>query len=106
MRGSLRNTLFAIIALFLLSCGAKKAPERITVIAPQTFTGTIKIIACDPHAPADNIVIDGSGEGRTSLCAASPDLKLLVTRGKQSTEVAARIAKTGDDFLVRISAEV
>jgi hypothetical protein len=107
MRAShLRNTLLAVFSLFLFSCAAKRAPERITVIAPETFTGKIKITACEPQAPPDNIVIDLSGNGKTSVCSASPDLKLLVIRGEQSIEVPAKVAKTGDDFVVSITGEV
>ncbi|MGA2814309.1 MAG: hypothetical protein ABSG16_23165 [Candidatus Acidiferrum sp.] len=77
-----------------------------TVIAPETFAGTITITACDPQSSADNLVIDTAGHGRTSVCSASPDLRLIVVRGKRSTEIYAKIAKTGDGFVTSISGEV
>ncbi len=93
-------------SFFLVSCAAKKAAERITVIAPENFTGTISLTACDPQAPSDNISIDASGNGKTSVCSASADLKLVVIRGKQSIELPAKVTKTGDNFVVSISGEV
>ncbi len=81
--------------MLLFSCGAKKAPERLTVIAAENFSGEIRIVTCDGKAPADNIVIDNAGNGRTSVCSSSPDLTLRVMRGKQSVEVPAVAAKNG-----------
>ena len=84
-----RNTLFAVFSLFLFSCGAKKAPERLTVIAPQDFTGKIKITMCDLDAKSDYILLDASGKGRTSVCAATPDFTLRVVSGS-TTFVSVR----------------
>ncbi|MGA2810435.1 MAG: hypothetical protein ABSG16_03470 [Candidatus Acidiferrum sp.] len=106
MRRSLPPTLLAALSLFLFSCAAKQAPEQITVVTPEAFTGKIKIMACVPSAPADRVIVDASGKGQTSICAASPDLKVVVLRGQQTIEVPARVTKTGDDFVVSISAEV
>ena len=98
--------VLALFSFFLFSCAAKKAPERITVIAPENFAGTIHITACNRQAAANNIPIDASGNGTTSVCSASPDLKLVVVRGTQSTEVPATVGKTGDAIVVAISADV
>jgi len=100
------NTVVALVSLFLFSCGARKAPERLTVIAPENFSGQIRIITCDPKAPSDSIAIDADGHGRTSLCSSSPDLTLRVVRGKSIEEIPAVSAKTGDDFVVSITAVV
>lgn len=101
----LRNTFLALLSIFLFSCAAKKAPERLTVIAPTNFSGTVEITACDAKALPDRITIDGAGHGRTSICSASPDLKIVVMRGGQSVELPATIGKTGDNYVVRIRAE-
>ena len=101
----LRTTCIALLSIFLFSCAAKKAPERLTVIAPANFSGTIEITACDAKSLADRITIDGTGHGRTSICSASPDLKIVVMRGGQSVEVPATIGKTGDNYVVSIRAE-
>jgi len=98
--------VLAILSVFLFSCAAKKSPERLTIIAPDDFSGSMKLTACVSQAPADNIFIDASGNGSTSVCSASRDLKIVVKRGKLLTEVPARVSKTGDDFVVAISAEV
>jgi hypothetical protein len=50
--------LLALLSIFLFSCAAKKAPERLTVIAPGSFSGTISITACDAKALQDRIVLD------------------------------------------------
>jgi hypothetical protein len=100
------NTVVALVSLFLFSCGARKAAERLTVIAPENFSGEIRIITCDPKAPSDSIAIDALGHGRTSLCSSSPDLTLRVVRGKSIDEIPAVTAKTGDDFVVSITAVV
>jgi len=102
----LRNVCLALLSLSLFSCGAKRAPERITVIAPENFTGRINLAACHPKAPANNIVLDSSGNGKTSVCSASPDLKLVIIRGQQSVEIPAKTSKTGDSFVVMIAGEV
>ena len=57
------------------------------------------------HAIYDRVYA-GTGNGSTSVCSASRDLKIVVKRGKLLTEVPARVSKTGDDFVVAISAEV
>jgi hypothetical protein len=57
----LRNTVFAIFSLLLFSCGAKKAPERLTVIAPEDFAGKIKIGTCVPNAKSDYVLLDAAG---------------------------------------------
>jgi hypothetical protein len=101
-----RNRFLAIFSLFLVSCAAKKAPEHITVIAPEGFGGMIKLSACDSKASSDNVIVDTSGHGNTSVCSASPDLKLIAVRGKQSIEVPAKIERTGDNFVIAISAQV
>jgi len=101
----LRNTLLALLSIFLFSCAAKKAPERLTVIAPRSFSGTISITACDAKALPDRIVLDGAGHGSTSICSASPDLKVVVVRAGKSIEVPATIGKTGDNYVVSIRAE-
>lgn len=101
-----KTTVLALLSLFLFSCAAKKAPERITVIAPENFKGTVRLVACDREAPADNIVVDASGNGKTSICSASADMKLVVKRGTQSIEVPATVGKTGDKLLVEIRADV
>jgi hypothetical protein len=102
----LRNTLLALFSLSLFSCGAKKAPERLTVIAPEDFVGKIKIITCDAHAKSDYVLLDASGKGSTAVCAATPDFALRVVRGGSSVEVPASAAKTGDDIVVSITATV
>lgn len=102
----LRNTLLALFSLFLFSCGAKKAPERLTVVAPEDFVGKIKIITCDATAKSDYVLLDASGNGRTAVCAATPDFTLRVVRGSSSVEVPASTAKTGDDIVVSITASV
>jgi hypothetical protein len=101
----LRNTFLALLSIFLFSCAAKKAPERLTVIAPANFSGTIAITACDAKALPERITIDGGGHGTTSICSASPDLKIVVIRGGQSVELPATIGKTGDNYVVSIRAE-
>jgi hypothetical protein len=106
MRFHARNRLLAVFSLFLVSCAAKKVPERITVIAPEGFGGTIKLTACFSNASSDNVVVDASGHGDTSVCSASSDLKLIVVRGKQSTEVPAKIDRTGDNIITAISAQL
>jgi len=100
------NTVVALASLFLFSCGARKAAERLTVIAPENFSGEIRIITCDPKASSDRVAIDADGHGRTSLCSSSPDLTLRVVRGKSVDEIPAVTAKTGDDFVVSITAAV
>ena len=100
------NTVVALASLLLFSCGARKAAERLTVIAPENFSGEIRIITCDPKAPSDSIAIDADGHGRTSLCSSSPDLTLRLVRGKSVDEIRAVTAKTGDDFVVSITAVV
>jgi hypothetical protein len=102
----LRNTLLALFSLFLFSCGAKKAPERLTVIAPEDFVGKIKIITCDANAKSDFVLLDASGKGRTAVCAATPDFTLRVVRGSATVDVQATAAKTGDDIVVSITATV
>src|SRR5271170_6991566 len=87
----LRNTSLALLSIFLFSCAAKKAPERLTVIAPSNFSGTIEITACDAKALPEQITIDGTGHGRTSICSASPDLKIVVIREGRSFEMPATI---------------
>jgi hypothetical protein len=105
-RRYLKNISLILFSILLFSCAAKKAAERITVIAPETFAGTITLTACDSGSSADNIIVDAAGHGKTSVCSASPDLRLIVVRGKQSTEIYAKIAKTGDGFVTSISGEV
>ena len=61
---------------------------------------------CDSKASSDNVIVDTSGHGNTSVCSASPDLKLIAVRGKQSIEVPAKIERTGDNFVIAISAQV
>ncbi len=100
------NTAVALVSLFLFSCGARKAPERLTVIASENFSGEIRIVTCDPKAASDSIAIDANGHGRTSLCSSSPDLTLRVVRGKSVDEIPAVTAKTGDDFVVSITAVI
>jgi hypothetical protein len=102
----LRNTCFALCSLFLFSCAAKKAPERLTVVAPEDFSGVIKITTCDNHAVSDNILLDSSGRGRTSICSSSADLTLRLVRGQQSVDVPAITSRSGDGFVVNISAKV
>jgi hypothetical protein len=100
------NTVVALVSLFLFSCGARKTPECLTVIASEDFSGEIRIITCDPQAASDSVAIDGHGHGRTSLCSSSPDLVLRVVRGQSVDEIPAVTAKTGDDFVVSITAIV
>jgi hypothetical protein len=102
----LRNTLFALVSLLLFSCGAKKAPERLTVIAPQDFVGKIKIETCVVDAKADYVLLDASGKGSTNICAATPDLTLRVVRGSSTVEIPATASKTGDDIVVSLTATV
>jgi hypothetical protein len=106
MRHSIPRTLLAVLSPFLFSCAAKRAPEQITVVAPKTFTGKIRIVACVPSAPAGKVIIDASGRGQTSICSASPDLQVVVLRGQQTIEIPAKVTKTGDNFVVSISAQV
>jgi hypothetical protein len=101
-----RNTVFALFSLFLFSCGAKKAPERLTVIAPEDFAGKIKITTCDMDAKSDYILLDASGKGSTSVCAATPDFTFRVVRGSSTVEVPATASKTGDDIVVSLTATV
>jgi hypothetical protein len=100
----LRNTLFALFSLLLFSCGAKKAPERLTVIAPEDFAGKIKIATCDLQAKSDYVLLDAYGKGSTSVCAATPDFTLRVVRGRSTVEVPAAASKTGDDIVVSLTA--
>jgi hypothetical protein len=103
---NLRNTVFAIFSLLLFSCGAKKAPERLTVIAPEDFAGKIKITTCDLKAKSDYVLLDVSGKGSTAVCAATPEFMLRVIRGSSSVEVPATASKTGDDIVVSVTATV
>ena len=93
-------------SLTLFSCAAKKAPERLTVIASEDFVGKIKITTCDLEAKPDYILLDASGKGHTSMCAATPDFKFRVVRGNSTVEVPATASKTGDDIVVSITVTV
>jgi len=106
LRSRVCNTLLALASIFLFSCAAKKAPERITVIVPPDFYGTIRLTGCDAQARPDGIVVDSAGHGSTSICSASPDLKIVVMREGKSLEVPATLSKTGDDLVVSILAEL
>jgi hypothetical protein len=102
----LRNVLFALFSLLLFSCGAKKAPERLTVIAPEDFAGKIKITTCDLQAKSDYVLLDVSGKGSTSVCAATPDFTFRVIRGSSTVEIPATASKTADDIVVSLTATV
>ncbi|MGA2418467.1 MAG: hypothetical protein ABSG69_00160 [Candidatus Acidiferrum sp.] len=106
LRSRARNTLLALVSIFLFSCAAKKAPEHITVIVPRDFNGTIRLTGCEAQARPDGIVVDARGHGSTSICSASPDLKMVVVREGKSIEVPATVSKTGDDLVVSIEAEL
>jgi hypothetical protein len=101
------NTSLVLFSLFLFSCGAKKAPERLTVIAPEDFAGKIKVTTCTVDAKAaDYVLLDASGRGSTFVCAATPDFTFRVVRGNSSVEVPAAVSKTGDDIVVSLTATV
>ena len=102
----IRNTILGLFALFLLSCGAKKAAETLTVIAPENFSGSIKITMCQTGAPSDNTVLDGAGEGITSVCSVSPELALRVLRNSHRDRVAVTLVKTGDGIVTRITVRI
>ena len=78
-----------LISVLALSCGEKRALEHIVVTAPENFTGKIMITACIREAAAENIAIDSSSHGQTSICAATSDLTLVVVRGTNSIEIPA-----------------
>jgi hypothetical protein len=102
----IRNTILGLLTLFLFSCGAKKAAETLTVIAPENFSGRIRITTCHLGAASDNIVIDSAGAGITSVCSVSPDLTLQIVRGNQRDVVGAELVKTGDGFVIGITSRV
>ncbi|HEY2461632.1 MAG TPA: hypothetical protein VGI16_12530 [Candidatus Acidoferrum sp.] len=102
----LRIGLCLLGSIVMLSCGSKRAPERLTVVAPEDFSGEIVIKACDPAASDDHIALDAAGHGSTSICSATGQLKLVVIRGTQSTELQAYPIKTGDGIVVEVRAEL
>jgi hypothetical protein len=106
-RTRIHIVLLLAFPLFLFSCAARKAAEEIAVITPPNFTGKIQLDACVPGAPATNVSISENGEGQTSVCSVSKDLKLVIVRGGQAVaKIPAQIVKTGDDIVVRISASL
>jgi hypothetical protein len=102
----IRNTILGLLALCLLSCGAKKAAETLTVIAPEQFSGSIRITTCHAGAASDKIVLDDAGQGITSVCSVSPDLMLQVLRGNHRDSVSATLVKTGDGIVSSIKAKI
>ncbi len=95
-----------LLSVYMLSCGAKRAPEHLTVIAPRNYSGKISIIACDRTAAADHIRLNPAGDGYTSTCVNSDELTLTVIQGTKATDIPARLTTTGDGIVVKVEAEI
>jgi hypothetical protein len=95
-------------AILVFSCGAKRQAEVLKVEVPERFAGTLNISACDARAP-DDVVTNAKGEGITSICSASKQLRITVRRGDQTLEIPAqevKVVRTGDDIVILIQAKV
>jgi hypothetical protein len=95
-------------AILVFSCGAKRQAEVLKVDVPEGFVGTLNIAACNSKAP-DEVVADAKGEGTTSICSASKQLRMTVRRGAETLEIPAqdvKVVRTGDDIVILIQAQV
>jgi hypothetical protein len=96
------------ISLLLISCAAKSAPARITVQITDSFAGSLRLYPCDKGAP-DPVLVNGSGEGKTSACPLGDDVEIVVLKSGKTIYLAPekiKVARAGDGFPVMISATI
>jgi hypothetical protein len=102
----LRLVLPVLFEFAMMSCGARSGPDQIKVIAPASYSGPIAIKPCVTGAAADNVTLDQSGAGQTSVCPVAKGVELIVIRGSKSDHVTAEVVQTGDGIAIGITSEV
>jgi hypothetical protein len=100
-------TVFAASLLF--SCGAKRAPQEITVTVPANFSGELTLDPCSQGASA-GITLSAKGTANTAACPeAGETVSLTVIKGGKSYRLSSddvKIERTGDGLAVAIKARV
>lgn len=100
--------IFLIASLLAVSCAKPPATARIRVHVPDTFSGYIRLVTCNPAASDPAVLIEGTEEGDTSVCPAG-DVELVVIRSTKTTVIApenVHVRRSSDGAPVAISAEV
>ena len=99
-----------LCALLVLSCGAAKSAQEITVQVPDGFAGTLQIEPCNASANADHVTLDARGVATTSACPGRGQLvTLVIVRGGQTYRIVpenVKVLRTGDGLPVRIEATI
>ncbi len=95
-------------AFLLLSCGSSAHPDHLTIRDPRHFTGVMHVDTCVSGAPSEEVTLDPTGVGKTSLCPA-PDhtVELEIVEPEQHYKIAANkvhIRRTGDGIVTSIEA--
>ena len=101
-RVSSRLSVVSMCLALLFSCGAKKAAQQLTVVVPENYEGRIRLDACNPRGQDDNIAVDESGIGLTSICAVTDDFRIFVSRGPQKIQISPTVNRTGDNILTSV----
>ena len=97
-----------IVSLCLVSCAAKSAPTRITVKVADTYAGSFRLAPCVDNAQ-EPVLVDESGNGRTSACPMGADVEIVVLKAGNTIYLHREqitIARAGDGFPVTISAAI
>jgi hypothetical protein len=91
------------ISASLFSCGARNTPARITVRAPDGFSGVLHLTPC--AAGAQGLVeVNQQGNGETSACP-SGDVEVLVVKNSGTVYIEPQrisVSRAGDGIPVEI----